>query len=185
MKIYIPSHLKKIKIVEQLSQMIEVYGVLAEEEQSLNKDPYYYYYKQLNYDPVKKFVGLCLSSKISDEVVLENTVNYITHLFYCVKGSLKVFDYIENHLKINLEKTYDANVGNLSIALRDIPLTTDEESFRNAFGDFLKSLLYINNLNISIDSYQLIITKEQSLIVNTLLDTYYSCNLSSNDIIEA
>ena len=177
MKLYVPSHLKKLKVVEDLCRMIGEYSGLSSE----NSDPFYYYYKQLIYDPVKRFVGICLATEDSGEKV-ENIINYLTSLFYGVKGCTKVFDYLVTHLGIEIDElNYDIKTGSLSINLKEVPTTTaDEELFRKTFEDFLKSLLYVNKVSISIEKYNLTIERTQNLIINTSLKTFKSWDVEAS-----
>ncbi len=182
MKIYVPNHLRnRIKVVDDLCRLIQQYNL---ENSIKEEDSYYYYYKQLNYDPVKKFIGICISQQKSEEITT-NIVNYLTGLFYSVKGSIKVFDFIVTHLGLNptTKPEYNPSLGSLSITLKEVPSTIDEEFFRKTFEDFLKSLLYVNIININIDSYEININDVQQLKVDTKINVYGKWDLTRNDIL--
>lgn len=182
MKIYIPSHLRNIKVVDDFCRLIEQYN--KENSNSDQKDSYYYYYKHLNYDPVKRFVGICIPTQENEEEVYTNIVNYLTGLFYCTKGSTKVFEYLRSHLKLDGIFDYNMKLGSLSITLENVPISVDEELFRKTFEDFLKSLLYLKTINIYIDSFTVSITKNQELVEKINLITYQNWGVVDDNIEE-
>jgi hypothetical protein len=93
MKIFIPKNLTNIEIISQLKKMIDGYEDYYEET-SNPFDNYYYYLKN---DDVKRFISLCLDeTKIDSSQEYSEVLNYICRLFYSVKGTPLVFDYIEN-----------------------------------------------------------------------------------------
>ena len=84
MNIYIPSHIRRnLRIVDQMCKMIE--NFYQSNENGINSDPYYYYYTSINYDPVKKFIGICLSNNLlNNSSDWDNIFNYLTKLFYSI-----------------------------------------------------------------------------------------------------
>lgn len=168
MKIYIPPHIRELGIVKDLCAMIIGYSeILATENDSKNSLDYYYYYKTLDYDSVKSFVGICKHLNNSsedentseDEITLENEINYITNLFYTVKGTIKVFDFLKLYLNFEFTYEYRINSNELSISLSENTYNRffkpDEELFKDRFENFLKAVLYIKNLNIGIREVEL------------------------------
>ena len=90
MIIYIPKHIRNIGVVNTMCELIEGYNGSVYES---NFNNYYYY---LNTDPVNRFLHICISeSDIGNEEKYNNVINYISKLFYSVKGTLKVFDFMK------------------------------------------------------------------------------------------
>lgn len=175
MKIYIPPHIKKLGIVRDLCSMITKYAELNVDVQKGSLD-YYYYYKTLSYDSVKSFIGICKYYNNSDSNSTEDDINYITNLFYAVKGTNKIFDYLTRFLNIKFENyVYDVGTGELYINLdiktyNDI-FKSDEETFKNSFEKFLKAVLYVKNLSINVSIKE--VDNLLSINVENNLDLYY------------
>lgn len=179
MKIYIPPHIKKLGIVRDLCSMVTKYAELNVDAQKGSLD-YYYYYKTLSYDSVKSFIGICMYYSDPDNSSrTEDNINYLTNLFYAVKGTDKIFDYLTRFLDIKFENyVYDISTGELYINL-DIEtyngiFKSDEETFKNSFEKFLKALLYVKNLSINVSIKE--VDNLLSINVENNLDLYYKVN---------
>ena len=180
MKIYIPSHLRKINVVDQMCRMIEEYGNYYTEY----VDPYYYYYYSLDFDPVKRFLGICLSGKITDKDQLGNIVNYLTAVFYSIKGcSSKIFEYLSSFVGLDIiDAEYISTGGSITnqqldtiiINLKNIPNPekNSEEFFKNLFEEFFKSLLIINVFNLNVESLDLTVSGQVEYCIKTNLEVY-------------
>ena len=87
MRIYIPQHLKKLGIFEDLCKMVLKY----EESYVSPVSSFDDYQSYMKIDPVMRFIGYCIKEVREDQdyqVVLE----YLTRMFYSVRGTRKVFD---------------------------------------------------------------------------------------------
>ena len=148
MKIYIPKHLRNIRIIEQLYQMMSSYGEQAVDEVDSFSD----FQWSLSNDPVKRFLSLCIPKR--DDQTSEDyssNINYLTTLFYSVKGTYKVFDYLLYYGVIDSDKSR-INYTARSISIEIGEISVGKDIFCNALEDFLKTLLYFESLEIIIDS---------------------------------
>lgn len=158
MKIYIPKHLVgRIPIINQLYKM--VLGYSTEYDGERDEDYYYYYYYGQRLDDVTRFIEYVIPDD-EDEERRNNNISYLTKLFYSVKGTCKVFDYI---LKYNLFQTtsedvitYDSQT--ISITIEELPFGLDYDVFCEYLEKFLSALVWFENLNISIGSSKIEIT---------------------------
>ena len=82
MKIYIPSHLRKIGLIDMMYQMISHYTTLLESSED-SFDDYHYI---LKIDPVRKFLNLVYPNSWPEEIK-EETITYLSSMFYSVKGT--------------------------------------------------------------------------------------------------
>lgn len=185
MKIYIPSHLRHLKIVNQMCKMIEKYQETGYYEEYI--DPYEYYYSSVSNDPVKKFIGICLSNRFTTIEVSENIVNYLTKLFYSIKGcGDKIIDYLKTHIGLDISsyeiKTEESSI-NLYLELASIPevLDNNEELFMKLFDDFLKSLMLLDSTNIVIKTLELTISDSISVTVQSGIKVFNAIKVKVNE----
>lgn len=155
MKIFIPKNLTNIEIISQLKKMIDGYAEYYEET-SESFENYYYYLKN---DDVKRFIGLCIEEDTLDKTQeYSEVLNYISRLFYSVKGTPVVFDYIEKYLNIKLKNIiYTADTISFEIEKID---TYNINTFVNSLRNFLSALLYYGELTSTIEMINLIIKGE-------------------------
>jgi hypothetical protein len=134
--------------------MIRAYsGVYSEEAGSF--DYYYYYYSS---DGVKKFLQLCIQeSDIPEGNDYTEVINYLHRLFYSVKGTLKVFDYMKEYLGIPFVGDIVYTVNEIRFEISEIT-TLDMSIYIKYMKEFLSRLLYYNDLKSSIDVMNLIIS---------------------------
>lgn len=167
MKIFIPKNLSNIEIISQLSKMIDGYEQYYEETEG-SFDNYYYYLKN---DDVKRFIGLCITEEDIDNTQEHSEVlNYISRLFYSVKGTPLVFDYIEKYLGIKLKNiVYTAET--ISFDVEEIK-TYNINVFINSFRNFLSALLYFGELSSTLEMINLIIKGEIHTNVSTGIVRY-------------
>ena len=185
MKIYIPSHLRHLKIVNQMCKMIEKYQETGYYEEYI--DPYEYYYSSVSNDPVKKFIGLCLSNRFTEIEVSENIVYYLTKLFYSIKGcGVKIIDNLKTHIGLDILsyeiKTEESSI-NLYLELASIPevLDNNEELFMKLFNDFLKSLMLLDSTNIVIKTLELTISDSISVTVQSGIKVFNAIKVKVNE----
>ena len=190
MNIYIPSHIRRdLRIVDQMCKMIE--NFYQSNENGINSDPYYYYYTSINYDPVKKFIGICLSNNLlNNSSDWDNIFNYLTKLFYSIKGCPEeIFKYLSDHVKLDIKSySYDVISGELVVLIGKIPLSNknSEKFFRDSFRSFLESLLMVNSFSLNINETELEIIEALDINFKSELRTYNSVSTelsSDNNII--
>ena len=190
MNIYIPSHIRRnLRIVDQMCKMIE--NFYQSNENGINSDPYYYYYTSINYDPVKKFIGICLSNNLlNNSSDWDNIFNYLTKLFYSIKGGPEeIFKYLSDHVKLDIKSySYDVTSGELVVLIGKIPLSdkNSEKFFRDSFRSFLESLLMVNSFSLNINETELEIIEALDIDFKNELRTYNSVSTelsSDNNII--
>lgn len=177
MKVYIPKYLRKIKIIDQLYNIILSYSEVAQEPGDAFSD---YRYRQKT-DPVRAF----LNSQVPEEVgqdgkvyvkgtdqLYQSVVTYLAELFYEVKGTTKVFDYMTEYLGLGDtgEDWYRYSPQRLEITLNTTKIS-DIAQFNQLLTEFLRSLLYFGELSIN-GSIELKVSEE--------LKMYYGANLVSH-----
>lgn len=154
MRIYIPEHLRKVGIFRDLTRMIAEYEK-GYEDPTGSFDSYQSYMK---IDPVIRFIGFCISSEtIQDyQVVLE----YITRLFYSVRGTRKVFDYMSRYLRIEFigEPVYTTK--SVSFSIKNNPEWSDISLFNRYLTEFLEYLLYYESLSYNIEGLGLTVSDD-------------------------
>lgn len=160
MNIYIPQHLRKIGVIKQLCQMVQAYGD--------PENPYYLeatgafdnYKYCLKLDPVKRFLSLCIpeSKYIDSDQDYDAVLSYLSALFYSVKGTLKVFEYMKKYLGLEFQGEIVYTTKYVEFSLKNLKVD-DESIFSEAMRDFLNALLYFqefifnsNIIGISIES---------------------------------
>lgn len=169
MKVYIPSHLRKIEIVDQMARMIQEYSTNYYVSNTDSFDDYYY---SLRNDPVKKFLNLCISEdSIGGDQNYEDVINYLSRLFYSVKGTIKVFDYMRSFLNLKFEGDIVYTTKYIEFNLADITLS-DENLFYESMRDFLEALLYFQELRVNIGTVNLILTGNIDNFVGSNLTCY-------------
>lgn len=169
MKIYIPDHLYKLNIFDQLAKLIVEY---SKNHYEIIYDSFSDYNESLKIDPVKKFLDLIVTQEsLGENQEKESVVNYLSRLFYSVKGTLKIFEYMENYLKILSIKDINYTTNYLEIKLSSDLVLLNESQFITLFKDFLNELLYFQNIEINVDSINLSLKGD--------INTYLGTNLSS------
>lgn len=156
MNIYIPKHIRNIGVVSKMCELIEKYAdsKMYVDNTSNSFNNYYYYLKT---DPVNRYLHFCIpeSDWIENEEQhpgqeYESVISYLSRMFYSVKGTFQVLEYMKKYL--NLEMTYNYTVKNLSITISEVTLSDiDEGIYYNALMDFLKALLYFDSAVITIN----------------------------------
>lgn len=153
MNIYIPQHLREIKIIDNLCRMIEGYADKFDPGRTSFDD----YREYLKSDPVKNFISLCIKDPVQREnetpaELLEryrDYINYISKCFYSVKGTQVVFEYMRRYLdKLEVGEEVIYNGETLSISLKNVELS-DEFIFQDALRKFLNALLYFKDFSIN------------------------------------
>lgn len=171
MRLFVPEHLRNIVVVKQLCKLIEGYADYYEESVESSFDDYEYYMRT---DPVKKFINLCLPEEKVYEGVngwnrdqeYESVVNYLASLFYSVKGTYTVFDYMQKYLNLEFiggDIIYTPRYVEFSLDTLNI---NDENLFYTTLKDFLDALLYYQELNVNIGKVNLSIENRLVSYIN-------------------
>ena len=170
MNIYIPKHLRRIKVVDQLCQLIIEYSKQKQNSDTVLDSEYYYNkYKTLSYDAVKKFVGICIAlENVVDEDYISNKTNYITEIFYYLSGSYKVFEMLEKLMDFNMEVEYKIELGYLRIVIKEDTynniFSINEEIYKEGFVDFLSTLLYFKKAELVFEKKNIDIEKTNEVV---------------------
>jgi len=147
MKLFIKENLRAIPIINQLYNIVRAYGLTysGEDEQDSMED----YKYSLRNDHVQRFIDYVTLGE-TDAVVRKNKITYLTALFYSVKGTYKVFDYMIDYALADIDITYTAK--NISISINTIPESLDRDLFCTYLEKFLSALLYFESLDITIST---------------------------------
>jgi len=149
-------HLMEIPVIRQMVELYSKYQSLGLASEALGS--FRYYYTSQGLDPVRDFVETNLIGKIKDIPDYENIIDYVTAMFYSVKGTLKVFDYMGRFFNDSLEvagdKLYNGENLTVNLVLSDSLYNTVE--FVEGLKNFLSCLLWIgdpgdDNISITID----------------------------------
>ena len=157
MRIYVPQHLRNLEVINNLCLMVQEY-------QKNYKDPinsFDDYRTYMKIDPVLRFIGYCIEkTEDMDEDYYSNILNYVTRLFYSVRGTGKVFEYMSRYLGLSFEgePVYTAKVVNFSLLE---PIGEDIALFNRYLVEFLNYLLYYESLNYSIKGLQIMVSEDQ------------------------
>lgn len=169
MEVYIPKHLLKVGIIKMLHEMIGQYQ-LQEAEESDSFSDYRY---TLKTDPVRKFLNLIYPTswaKADGEEVTKEKINYLSSLFYSVKGTFKVLDYIlafgilTDWTTKDTTSTLTYSARKISVKVKSI--TVDKDLFCDYFEKFICALLYFDELDISVDKVLTEITDSTVASIN-------------------
>lgn len=141
MRIHIPSHLEKFEIISQLKKILIEYskGGLTTD----GSDSFESYFYERSLDPVRKFLMLCISKDRIGEADYETLINYYTSKFFSLRGTLKIFDLLEETKKILGISiiNYSYSVISLTIDFGEVE-TFDMNLFNTSASEFFKALLY-------------------------------------------
>ena len=131
-----------------LKEMVDIYE--SYRRSSYNQGStgsFQYYYTSQGLDPVRDFVETNLISRIKNIPSYENIIDYVTAMFYSVKGTWKVFDYMGRFFSDSLEvagdKIYNGEDLVINLVLENSLYNTVE--FVDGLKSFLSSLLWIGN----------------------------------------
>lgn len=157
MKIYIPKHLRKIIVVDQMCKMIEKYS--EEYSDKSIKDSFDYYNTTLKLDPVYKFINLLVSKEtVGDNQEVDEVINYLSNVFYCVKGTRLVLNYLQPLLGLDV-KDINYTTSKLEITLNVLE-TSNLGQFTQYFKNFLSTLLYFQDFELILESAELKVSAE-------------------------
>lgn len=148
MRIYIPQHLKNLGIFRDLGRMIEEYESTYETPVSSFSG----YQSYMKIDPVLRFVSFCIKKEEDQsDSEYQAILNYVTRLFYSVRGTKRVFDYISRYLGINFVGEPIYTVKSISFSIANNTEWYDVSLFNSYLVEFLNYLLYYESLNYKVD----------------------------------
>lgn len=149
MKIYIPRHLLKLPLINQMAQLITEYAKDITEGEEWQDN------WLMRNDPVLKFLYICIGPEsIKDEQDRDSIISYLARLFYSVKGTLKVFEYMKKYLGLKIDGDIAYNVNEISLTVLDVN-QTNEENFAESLSNFLKALIYFKDIRLSMGGVDL------------------------------
>lgn len=183
MKVRIDPHLERFEVISQLKKLIIEYNKLK--SSGLYQDTEYsfgdYLYSQ-SLDPVRRFLLLCIP-QWEDEKMYDQMINYWTAKFQTSRGTLKIFDYLEEMggimgIKIGNYK-YDTKVLEIDFLETE---TTDMNLFVKAGSDFFKALLYFQELRDTYEIMKLDLTSEIYINISAGSQFYSSYTIEEDEI---
>lgn len=152
MIIAIPSHLKNLKLINQMTKMMEEYS------KNFYKDPIE---STDDYLDDKAFDYILDLIKVLFPDYDQVTINYLSHLFYECKGTKKIFELIEKHLGLKYLEDPKYDIDTLNFSFSEVH-GSNLSVFLPAFTNFVNALLYFDELKIAIDVFKLYITSNVS-----------------------
>ena len=148
MRIYIPQHLKKLGIFRDLGRMVEEYEKTYQDTTSSFTD----YQNYMKIDPVLRFVSFCIKQRDGQtEEEYTAILEYVTRLFYSVRGTRRVLDYIGRYLGIRFIGNPIYTVKSISFSIANDTEWYDVSLFNIYLLDFLSTLLYYENISYKVD----------------------------------
>lgn len=173
MKIYIPKHLRNIEIIDQLYRMIEDYEEQYSSVVSTQQGSFDDYYIYSGSDPVKNFLRLCIpKSSLPDNQDYEEVINYLSKLFYSVKGTIQVFNYMIQYLPLDFDGEIIYDSGEITVNFENLSVE-NESLFYELLKKFLDALIYYTRLNTNICSGSI------DLTIQNKFQNYIGANLRS------
>ena len=148
MKFYIPERLKKnVEILQMLNNLLLAYKPEVEE------DSFSLYKYNLKTNPVQKFIDSTFQDTTNER---QDKITYLTNLFYFNKGTYRIFDILKEYGLIkNFKVNYSVNKLVIEIS-SDVNMDTDE--YLKLLENFLLDLLYVQELEIVIDTQKISLT---------------------------
>lgn len=149
MNIYIPHHLKKLGIFRDLERMIIKYNDDYYEDPSYSLSDYQSY---LKIDPVLRFVSFCIEKEVGQsQEEYQAILNYVTRLFYSVRGTRRVLEYMGRYLGIKFEGDPVYTTKSISFSITNKTKQYDVSLFDEYLLEFLDYLLYYENLSYKVE----------------------------------
>jgi hypothetical protein len=180
MRIYIPKHLRELGIFKDLAEMISVY-------ESGYKDPtssFDSYQSYMKIDPVLRFVSFCIKQEDGQsEEEYRAILDYVTRLFYSVRGTRKVFDYISRYLGIKFVGNPVYTIKSINFSIANDTEWYDVSLFNSYLIDFLNYLLYYESLNYKVD-LGIKITEDKEFYCGIGVKTYKIYNIGEVEVEE-
>ena len=172
MKIHIPSHLEKFEVISQLKKILVEYSKGGLTTDGTNSFEDYLYQRSL--DPVKKFLLMCISKdRIGENVNYESLINYYTSVFFSFRGTLKIFDILDN-IKNILGITiisHEYTVTTLTVEFGDVE-TSSINLFSSISTEFFKALFYYQDYMDTIETLKLDLVSDINVTITGGIVSY-------------
>jgi len=182
LNVYIPVHLRNnIKIFNQLYKLLYEYKNNPEYTEVVVDDSFESYNSYLASDPVETFVKFCLPEEKITVGDYEVTINYITHLFYSVKGTIKVIEFMKKFLNLDLNEDFFYSPKKIRLSFKGLN-TLNDSLFYDLLRNFLNALLYFNTAVISTTTNTLELTDNVKNMVGSKIVTYKVFEIDSTEI---
>lgn len=148
MKIYIPKHIRSLPIIDNLRRMMSEYSK-RKTEKGEDIDSFSGYKDSLKVDPVYKFLSLVFPEGWTDK---ETKLTYLSNLFYRVKGTYKVIDFL---VSFGVLGSWEGPEGKATYNGRKIvvyipKIKFDRDLYCTYLKNFLDTLLFFDELFIEI-----------------------------------
>jgi hypothetical protein len=170
LNVYIPVHLRKIKVIDQLAKLLYEYENNPEYKGEEVDDSFESYNSYLANDPVKTFIKFCLPEyTVGDEY--DDVINYLTHLFYSVKGTIKVIEFMKKYLNLELGEDFFYSPKKLRLSFKNLN-TLNDALFFDLLKEFLNALLYFNSSVINTTTGEFDLNDDIKNKVSTKIITY-------------
>ena len=140
----------KLGIFSDLAKMVTEYETKYYDPSAAGSFDRYQSYTKI--DPVLRFVSFCIRRE-EDQTEEEYRIvlNYVTRLFYSVRGTRRIFDYMERYLGIEFEGTPVYTIRSINFSISKKQEWYDVSLFNSYLLDFLNYLLYFENLGYRVD----------------------------------
>ena len=123
-------------------------------------------------DPILRFVGFCIKQKEGQtEEEYKAILEYVTRLFYSVRGTRRVFDYISRYLGIRFIGNPIYTVKTISFSIANQTEWYDVSLFNSYLLEFLDTLLYYESISYKVD-LNLEVTENKELYFGAGVKTY-------------
>ena len=171
MRIHIPKHFERFEVISQLKELLTEYakgGITNDGENSFES-----YFYQNSLDPVKKFLMLCIPKDKIGEADYDTVINYYTSKFFSFRGTLKIFEFIDeikDILGVKI-KNYTYTVTYLDIEFEEVE-TFEMNLFTSSVSNFFSSLLYFQEYIDVIESLKLDLVSNINIILSGGLISY-------------
>lgn len=165
MRINIPKHFEKLEIVSQLKKILVEYAKNGVTNNGIDSFQSYLYQSSL--DPVKRFLMLCISKSKIGSADYDTIINYYTSKFFSLRGTLKIFEYmdqIKDILGVKI-RSYSYTITTLEIDFEEVE-TFDMNLFTSSALDFFKALLYFQEYLDIIESLKLDLVSEINIVLS-------------------
>lgn len=149
MKIYIPKHIRSLPIIDNLRKMMSAY------KSDQEVDSFSGYRDSLRVDPVYKFLSLVYPNTWKNKDV---DLAYLSNLFYRVKGTYKVIDFLVSFGILGNWETFTgekASYNGRKIVIFVPKITFDKELYCTYLKNFLETLLFFDELYIEIGEIEI------------------------------
>lgn len=206
MNIFIPKYLReRVKIIDQLYNMIRAY--YEEYSQTKEEDSFDQFRFSRRNDYVVRFLDYVIPTKyittevngetvtVEDKTTRETALNYLSKLFYSVKGTYKVLDYLIDYNILNADENWwnlnnlNNNKVDISYTARSIDVKVDElpdgldrELYCDYLEKFLCALLYFEFLTINIGKMSTSMSEKTEVYLNRGQSFYQAFEINAEEV---